>query len=58
MCNPGVTGEHRWADTGFVRFTGAAGSNSFVIILVEVYYSAQILLLRAEIAHIYASKYG
>jgi hypothetical protein len=55
---PRVTGEHRWADTGFVRFTGAAGSSSFVIILVGVYCSAQILLLRGEIAHIYASKYG
>jgi hypothetical protein len=31
LCNPGVTGERRWADTGLVRFTGAAGSNSFVI---------------------------
>jgi hypothetical protein len=41
-----------------VRFTGAAGSNSFVIILVGVYYSARILLLGAEITHIYASKYG
>jgi hypothetical protein len=55
LCNPGVTGERRWADTGAVRFTGTAGSNSFVIILVGVYYSAQILLLRAEVTRIYAS---
>jgi membrane protein len=35
---------------------GAAAS--FVIVLIWVYYSAQILLLGAEFTHIYATKYG
>jgi membrane protein len=35
---------------------GAAGS--FVVLLVWIYYSAQILLLGAEFTHVYASKHG
>ena len=35
---------------------GAAGS--LVILLVWIYYSAQILLLGAEVTHVYASKHG
>jgi membrane protein len=35
---------------------GAAAS--LVVVLIWVYYSAQILLLGAEFTHIYATKYG
>jgi membrane protein len=35
---------------------GAAGS--LVIVLVWIYYSAQILLFGAEVTHVYANKYG
>lgn len=35
---------------------GAAGS--LVIVLIWIYYSAQILLFGAEVTHVYANKYG
>jgi len=35
---------------------GAAGS--FVVLLVWIYYSTQILLLGAEFTEVYASRYG
>jgi membrane protein len=35
---------------------GAAAS--LVILLVWIYYSAQILLLGAEVTHVYANKHG
>jgi len=35
---------------------GAAGS--FVVLLVWVYYSAQILLFGAELTQVYANRYG
>jgi len=44
----------RWSDIGSVF--GAAGA--LVILLVWIYYSAQIFLLGAEFTHIYAQKFG
>lgn len=43
-------------NSSFTSTYGAAGS--FVLILVWIYYSAQILLFGAEFTHVYARRYG
>lgn len=43
-------------NSGISSTYGAAGS--FVVLLVWIYYSAQILFLGAEFTHVYANRYG